>query len=190
MARTYGSFINSKNYEVTATRPFDARMLVPTYADLTLKDNWLALDPDTLELTSKSIAFNGLIVAVADKNDVERSGLYMLFDKESKKTPNVENAANWLKIGETSDASELIDRLNAIDESIAAINDRLDNLEKNKAEIATYGYREGFPAEGQAGIMYIAVDEKKSYIWFNNEYLPVSGDTYEEPEIIFGGSAD
>ena len=40
--------------------------------------------------------------------------------------------------------------------------------------------------------MYVAADEQKTYVWFNNDYLIVgtADSSYEEPEIIYGGSAD
>ena len=107
MSRLRGTFIDQNNYEVNAKRPYDARMLVPTYADLTLKDNWLALDPDTNEITTSSVAFNGLIVAVADKNDAEHSGIYMLYDTSSKKTPDVTIETNWIKVGDLQDIESL-----------------------------------------------------------------------------------
>jgi hypothetical protein len=37
--------------------------------------------------------------------------------------------------------------------------------------------------------MYIAADEGKTYIWFNDDYLPVGGGDYEEPTTIYGGDS-
>jgi hypothetical protein len=58
-------------------------------------------------------------------------------------------------------------------------------------DVITYGYRSGFPTTGEANKLYVAADEGKTYIWFNDDYLSVGGgESYEEPEVIFGGSAD
>ena len=65
---------------------------------------------------------------------------------------------------------------------------RLLALEEEE-KLHTYGYRTGFPSEGEDGHMYVAVDEQKTYVWFNNEYLVV-GANCEEPQVIFGGSAN
>ena len=188
MARVRGSFNIDSNYDLIAKRPFDARMLVPTYADLTTKDNWLALDENGNHTTSL-VAYNGMLVAVADKNDIENSGLYMLFDISGKKNPNVELAENWIKIGETSDISDFADRVVAIEDENDSIEKRLTSLE-SRSDVETIGYRAQFPPTGEPNKLYVAVDEQKSYVWVNDDYLPVGGSDYEEPEVIYGGSAD
>jgi hypothetical protein len=67
---------------------------------------------------------------------------------------------------------------------------RLDALEAEE-KLHTYGYRSGFPITGIEGHMYVAADEQKTYVWFNDDYLAVgTGDNYEKPEVIFGGTAD
>ena len=38
--------------------------------------------------------------------------------------------------------------------------------------------------------MYVAVDEQKTYVWFDDAYVPVGGSDYEEPQVIHGGTAD
>ncbi len=116
MAKTRipGTFIDGNNYEVTVSRPYDARMLVPTYADLIIKDNWRATNPDTGELTNAIIAYNGMIVVVADKTDMENSGLYILMDYNAKKTPDVTIETNWIKIGD-ADLTLVEERLTALE---------------------------------------------------------------------------
>lgn len=187
MARLRGTFNLDANYDLVVKRPLDARMLVPTYADLTTKDTWYATD-DFGNPTTSLVAFNGMLVAVADKLDVEHSGLYMLFDITAKKTPNVELEENWIKIGETSDISDFLDRLTNIEAEITALKDRVDALEED-SDVEVFGYRNSFPAQGVANKLYVAADEEKSYVWVNNDYLPVGGDS-AQPEIIFGGTAD
>ena len=70
-----------------------------------------------------------------------------------------------------------------------SFEDRLSALE-SEDKLHTYGYRKDFPSTGADGHMYVAVDEQQSYVWFNNAYIPVGGSEYEEPTIIFGGTAD
>lgn len=89
MARVIGSTNMNINYEVTVKKPLDARSLVKTYEDLTLESNWLK--------EGKSIAYNGMLVAVANTSDTSKNGLYFLFDincTTNLKSPDVTNEAN------------------------------------------------------------------------------------------------
>lgn len=185
--RAPGTYVLDTNYDLSIRKPLDARSLVPAYESLTLKDNWL-------NASGKVIAYNGMIVAVANTTDASKNGLYFLFDPNCTtglKSPNVENEANWIKIGETSDIEAFATRVTVIESELTSIKDRLEALE-NDSDVITYGYRSGFPTEGKTNKLYVAADEGKTYVWFNNDYLPVSGtgSEYEEPEVIYGGSAD
>lgn len=194
MARPFGAQIVTTNYEVTVRKPFDARTLVTSYEDLLVKDHWLKAG------TSQLVAYNGMIVSVANTSDTSKNGLYMLFDincTTALKSPDVTVETNWLKIGETSDISEFVSRIETIENSLRELTEDLSSLDtrvtalEDEDKLHTYGYRAGFPDEGESGHMYVAVDEKKTYVWFNNEYIPVGGDSgYEEPEVIYGGAAN
>ena len=156
--------------------PLDPKSVVKTYADLTNTETWTY--DETL------VAYNGMIVAVyLDKVSASNNGIYYLFDPavtSALKKPDVTNEANWHKL---ADADGLVDKLNAID-------DRLTALEEKESDVVTYGYRASFPATGEANKLYVAADEGKSYVWFNDAYLPVSGGgDYEEPEVIYGGDS-
>lgn len=183
MARVRGELNATSNYEVQVKKPFDARMLVPSYDDLLLKDNWVK--DGTIP-----IVYNGMIVAVANTTDTSKNGIYFLFDATvtGRKSPDVTNEANWIKVGETADISDFAERVTAIETELASIKDRLDALE-TKSDVETYGYRSGFPTTGETNKLYVAVDEGKTYIWFNEEYLTV-GASADEPDVIFGGTAD
>lgn len=189
MSRVKGAVVVSTNYEVTSKKPMDARMLVSTYEDLLNKENWL---------TSKGSAccFNGMFVAVANTSDTSRNGLYMLLDKANTRNPDVTVETNWIKIGETSDISEFVSRVETIENSLRELTEDLSSLDtrvaalEDEEKLHTYGYRAGFPAEGESGHMYVAVDEQKTYVWFNDDYVPVGGSEYEEPDVIHGGSAE
>ena len=171
----------STQYRYSGKGPFDAKQLVKTYADLINETTWQS-DSGSM------IAYNGMIVAVwLDKNEdktlSDRNGIYFLFDPACTTTikkPNVTDDANWHKL---ADVDCLVDKLTAID-------DRLTALEEKESDVITFGYRSGFPAVGEANKLYIAADEGKSYVWFNDDYLPVSGGgSYEEPEVIYGGDS-
>lgn len=74
--------------------------------------------------------------------------------------------------------------------SLESFEARLEKLEAQE-KLHTFAYKAGFPKEGKGelGHMYVAVDEGMTYVYWNDTYLPVSGKA-EEPEIIFGGTAD
>ena len=154
--------------------PLDARSIVKTYADLTAVETWTY--DDTL------VAYNGMLVAVYLDSDSTKNGIYYLFDPAVTKPinkPTVTNEDNWHKL---SDADGLVNKL-------IALSDRITALEE-ESDVITYGYRTGFPATGEAGKLYVAADEQKSYVWFNNDYLPLGGSDYDEPDIIHGGNAN
>ena len=178
----------SDQYKYTKRGPFDAKALVKTYAEL--------LDPNTWIVSGTDVAaYNGMITSVwLNKDDSTKNGVYFLFDTavtSALKVPDVTNEANWHKLAELSDITEFSTRLAVIEAELEAVNARLDALEED-SDVLTFGYRAGFPSIGENNKLYIAVDEEKSYIWFNGAYLPVSGSgsEYEEPEVIYGGSAD
>lgn len=156
--------------------PFDAKSIVKTYADLLLAETWSSEKGNI-------IAYNGMLVAVwLNTGDITKNGIYYLYDStvtNTFKAPDVTKEENWHKLAEIDD---LIDKLSAIDTRLTALEEESDVL--------TYGYRSGFPAEGEVNKLYVAADEGKTYIWFNNDYLAVgSGGDYEEPTMIHGGDS-
>ena len=196
MARVKGMVARSSNYEVSVKKPLDARSLVKTYEDLTLESNWL--------IDGKSVAYNGMLVAVANTSDTSKNGLYFLFDIEcttSLKSPDVTSEANWLKIGETSEIGDFVERIAQIDSELSDINDRLEALEADRTHV--YGYRKDFPSVGERDHIYIANDECRTYVYIGGEnpkYLPIADqfeytdhdNNSETPEvrIICGGNAN
>ena len=165
----------SNQYLYTGRGPFDAKSLVKTYAELLLEETWLSE-------AGKSTAYNGMIVAVwLNKEDTTKNGIYYLHDSlitSTFKAPDVTKEENWHKLVEIDD---LTAKLTAIDERLKALEEDSDVL--------TYGYRRDFPEVGEVNKMYVAADEGKTYIWFNDDYLSVGGGDYDEPTVICGGDS-
>ena len=69
MARNFGIASISTQYEVKVKGPFDARMLVPTKADLYADDTWSWIQ-----------VYKGMIVSVANDPDENNNGVYILKD--------------------------------------------------------------------------------------------------------------
>jgi hypothetical protein len=81
---------------------------------------------------------------------------------------------------------------------LESFEERLSALEAERTHV--YGYRVDFPVKGQRDHMYVATDEKKTYVFVNDQYLHIADqldytDHDEDPNtpdvrIIYGGSAD
>jgi hypothetical protein len=163
----------------TGKKPLDSKALVQTFADLLDANTWLNNDGEIA-------AYNGMLTAVwLDKVDSvlsDKNGIYLLFDptvtSTRKATPDVTKEENWHKLVEIDDLTE----------KLAAIDERLTALEED-SDVITYGYRKDFPSVGEVNKMYVAADEGKTYIWFNDDYLFVGGGDYEEPTMIYGGDS-
>lgn len=84
------------------------------------------------------------------------------------------------------------------DLNLDSFETRLTALEADHTH--TYGYRKDFPATGEPNHLYVAADTKRTYVFTNNNYLPIADqfdytDHDSNPEtpnvrIIFGGSAE
>lgn len=165
MSRTRGEFNMTTNYDVTVKKPFDARMLVPTYSDLLDENNWYKYDPVTQNITTVWIAYNGMIVAVADTDNPISNGLYMLFDATNKKKPSVV-AENWIKIGDLSDVESRLSALEAIELpegiTIEQVQAEVDVLRK---EMESVGYltKDDLTGYAEDSDVESALTEAKSY---------------------------
>ena len=95
--------------------PLDSKSLVKTYADLTATATW------NIQIDDKDtcIAYNGMIVAVwLNKDDTSKNGLYFLFDPQvtsALKKPDVTNEANWHRLDNAGDISDIKSRLTALE---------------------------------------------------------------------------
>lgn len=76
---------------------------------------------------------------------------------------------------------------------ITDIESRLTKLEQQSSDVLTLTNRDAFPETGRSNVLYVDTEAQKTYIWLDTDYVLVSGDSaggYEEPDIIFGGSAE
>lgn len=73
---------------------------------------------------------------------------------------------------------------------IENIETRLEQLEEQGPDVLTLTNRAAFPATGRSNVLYVDTETQQSYIWINNDYVPVSGGNYQDPDIIYGGSAE
>lgn len=185
MARVNGTFTSTSNYDVTVRRPFDARGLVDNYEDLTSELSWT--------VKGANVAYNGMLVAVGIDPDVNKRGLYIFYDHDKTgpfDLPDVTVETNWTKLCSLAELQAFSQRLTNIETDIEDLATRIGDLENRGSNVKTYGYRVNFPTEGEVDTLYVAVDEEKTYIYFNGEYLAVGGADSIEPDLIFGGTAD
>lgn len=77
------------------------------------------------------------------------------------------------------------------DERFDAIESRLEALENKAAEESEITFAEyaQFPSIGEINKLYIALDEKSSYIWDGDSYVKISGEADIDIKLINGGSA-
>lgn len=136
MARVVGSFNKDTNYEVSIRKPIDARIVVPSYADLTTESNWL-------NEAGKSIVYNGLIVAVVDTTDIEHSGVYYFYDVSfsALKGGTVTNIDNWIKLCTLDELNSLKTRVETLEGLNGVTQEQLTTaIEALRTEIAEAGY--------------------------------------------------
>lgn len=174
-------------YLYTGKGPLDAKSIVKTYADLVSLDTWQTHD-------GVFTAYNGMIVAVWLNNaDTTKNGIYFLHDKSvstARVKPDVTKEANWHKLGGINDLAGLSDQIAAIQTELEAVKDDIEEL-RDSATVVKEN-RNDFPDEGTPGKLYVATAEAKTYVWVNNDYLPVgdgTGDGTVEIQVIHGGSA-
>lgn len=126
MARDIGKVGTGLTYEPSYYGPLDARLLVPTYDDLTISSNW--------EVDGESNAYNGMIVAVGTNTaDVSKNGIYYLFDAKNPTAddyPDVTNESNWHKVAELDELNQLKTKVGTLEADIAS---KIDQATLDKA---------------------------------------------------------
>lgn len=183
---------SSNQFRYTSKGPVDSKMLVKTYNELLDTATWTTS-------TGSIVAYNGMIVSVwLNKDDATKNGVYYLFDPNCNTTlkkPDVTLDDNWHKLDGSADITEYIERIQAIESRLDSIEEELE-----KDHTHSYGYRSDFPTIGELNHIYIANDQKRTYIYTSEGYLPIADqfdmtDHDNNPEtadvrIIYGGSAN
>jgi hypothetical protein len=187
MARTrvLGAVTRDSNYEVSIKKPLDARSLVKTYDDLLNINNWV-------NANGNPIVYNGMIVAVwLNTADISKNGIYFLHDSSvtsAKGTPDVTKETNWHKIGGIEALPSIADQVTTLQSELETIKSDVDDLQDSATVVVNL--KTELPNIGMAGKIYVVTEEAMTYVWYNNDYLPVGdGGDNEEIQIIHGGSA-
>lgn len=193
MGRYPGKTVINYTYNVNDYRPLDTRMLVPTYADLTLESNWL--------VKGESNTYNGMIVAVGSNTaDLTKNGVYYLFDAKhpgADDLPDVTKEENWHKLCNLADVNNIIAQLSSLGGEIASLDSRLDAVEASMGEggnstpsTSTVSKFSDLPEIGEENIVYIVEEENATYRWEadTSKYLCIGRET-PVIQIICGGNA-
>ncbi len=181
--------VDSNQYKYSGRGPLDAKALVKTYIELLKPETWLV----EMDGVTKSCVYNGMITAVWGDSDNSKNGVYFLHDSNIKtagaqKNLNVELESNWHRLGD-------IDALNGLSEQIAIIQKELETV-KSEIDVlqdsatVVVDVKDKLPRPGAPGKIYVVTEEAMTYVWYNDDYLPVGdGADNEEIQIIHGGGA-
>lgn len=139
----------TSNYLYTGKGPFDSKMLVKTYADLTAEGTF----------TSGSV-YNGMLVAVGlNTADASKNGVYYLYDAtvtSAFKSPDASVEGNWHKLCELSELTELEARVAALESVAGGIDEEAVNaliktqIDTLRGEVTAAGYLTAEDIEGKA----------------------------------------
>jgi hypothetical protein len=181
----------SNQYRYTGRGAFDAKALVKTYAELISTATWTTKNVSGAEVIT---AYNGMLTAVwLNKDDVTKNGIYFLHDPEANtplKTPDVTKEAHWHKLCQVEDIAGFAEQIESLRADLNKMQAEVDELQDAATIVADS--RAAFPKVGTAGKLYVATFEAKTYVWHNNDYLPVGDGTGSnegelEIQIIMGG---
>lgn len=171
--------------------PLDSKAIVKTYSEL--------LNPKTWTVNGTLIAYNGMITAVwldktvDERGNFFRNGIYYFFDPAvtsitNRKDANVADAKNWHKLGNIDTLPEIEAQLKTLQEELEAVKDDVEELQDSATVVEAT--KSAFPEIGEPGKIYVATKEARTYVWYNNDYLPVGdGGGDVEIQIIHGGDA-
>lgn len=133
MARNRGAFGFSGSLEIHKTAPLDARLLVPTLAELTQEETWL--DGGGIWL------YNNIVVTVQDQK-----GLYMLTNYDPVTAPEAyKTADNWVRIDASAAKIDVVTNLESTDDTKAlaasqgkALSDKIDQITTSLSSVYSY----------------------------------------------------
>ena len=205
MALTDGIALMSSQYTYNGSGPFDAKMLISTFSELSNPDTWKNIDGENL-------AYNGMIVAVWRERgeNLGKNGIYFLHDGTTKRNPDVTSINNWHKLAEISDLAALeekidklpIDELALKTQNIEAILNGTENAEGLAAQVANNTAAiaaitamstkivDTVPSveEAKPGVIYLVADEKASGSYI--EYILVDDGDVKVVEPIGSTAID
>ena len=178
MARYKGIFKAAANYEPQIAAPFDARMLVDAKADLTDRSIWQQSNGDVW-------VYSGMIVAVANDENSENNGIYMLLN-----SARFEEESSWRKMSDDSSIA-------ALDAAIKELQEQIKNIEISgegsvSIEVDTM---DDLPKIGDSDTTYYVKENLSIQRWneATQSYLAFGGQG-SAPEldikIIYGGNAN
>jgi hypothetical protein len=123
------AILNSNQYRYTGRGPLDDKALVKTFAELISESTWKITSGNKTVMT----AYNGMVTAVwLNKEDLTKNGIYFLFDPNVTgvlKAPDVTNEANWHKLAELSELSNITGKISTIEAELSSTISRLDTVE-------------------------------------------------------------
>lgn len=133
MARNRGAFGFSGSLEIHKTAPLDARLLVPTLAELTQEETWL--DGGGIWL------YNNIVVTVQDQK-----GLYMLTNYDPVTAPEAyKTAGNWVRIDASAAKIDVVTNLESTDDTKAlaasqgkALSDKIEEVKTSLSSVYSY----------------------------------------------------
>lgn len=133
MARNRGAFGFSGSLEIHKTAPLDARLLVPTLAELTQEETWL--DGGGIWL------YNNIVVTVQDQK-----GLYMLTNYDPVNAPEAyKTAGNWVRIDASAAKIDVVTNLESTDDTKAlaasqgkALSDKIEEVKTSLSSVYSY----------------------------------------------------
>ena len=179
---------SANQYKYSGKGPLDSKALVKTYAEL--------LDTATWTVEGKIAAYNGMITAVwLNKDDTSKNGIYFLHDVNcttALKIPDVTNSNNWHKLGGIDNLPGLTEQLSDLQKDLEQVKSDIEELQDSSTVIKEFKIE--FPEIGLPGKIYVATNEAMTYVWYNDDYLPVgdgvSGSGEIDIQIIHGGNAN
>lgn len=174
--------ISADQFKYSGKGPIDAKALVKTYAEL--------FDNATWTVDGKITAYNGMITAVwLNKDDTTKNGIYFLHDANctsALKTPDVTVETNWHRLGGVEALPGLADQLKTLQDELETVKEDVDDLQDSATVVVNL--KSELPKSGIPGKIYVVTDEAMTYVWYNNDYLPVGdGGNTDDIQIIMGG---
>lgn len=156
MALLDGSILLGSQYAYEGRGPFDAKMLVSTYADLLSEETWQ-------DINGNSLAYNGMLVAVWRDSNTDNNGVYFLHNgSKNNKGLDVSDTKNWHRLASLAD----------LENGDYVTNDALETL---RAALAT---------KVDSGTISHSTEDNPEGVTVNGTRLNIVIDTYTKQEVL------